>query len=179
MALKPTIHKFRIDLSDLDRNHYDALNLTVALHPSETVERMMARVLAACLNAQRNPMFCKGLSDSDEPDLWAHKPDGSIALWIDVGEPAPDRIKKASRRAEEVKVYCFNSKANVWWRNASEELRHPAVSVYQFPWPAMQTLASLVKRTTELTVMVSEGTLHVTAEDGECAVDMVQLDAGA
>ncbi|QTG90759.1 YaeQ family protein, partial [Vibrio furnissii] len=46
MALKPTIYKFRIALTDMNRDHYDTLNLTVALHPSETEERMMARVLA-------------------------------------------------------------------------------------------------------------------------------------
>ena len=40
MAIKPTIYKFKISLSDLNRDYYTALNLTVAQHPSETVERM-------------------------------------------------------------------------------------------------------------------------------------------
>ncbi|MFT6017167.1 MAG: hypothetical protein ACI809_002939, partial [Candidatus Azotimanducaceae bacterium] len=51
MALKPTIFKFSIDLSDLGRNYYETLNLTVAQHPSESIERMMARVLAYCIDA--------------------------------------------------------------------------------------------------------------------------------
>ena len=69
MAIKPTIYKFRISLSDLNRNYYDTLNLTIALHPSETLERMMARVIAFCLNATENLTFTKGLSDIDEPDI--------------------------------------------------------------------------------------------------------------
>jgi uncharacterized protein YaeQ len=60
MALKPTIFKLQISLSDLNRNYYDTLNLTLAQHPSETVERMMARVLAFCINAQERLVFTKG-----------------------------------------------------------------------------------------------------------------------
>ncbi|MDA3791668.1 MAG: YaeQ family protein [Desulfobacula sp.] len=41
-------------MADIDRNHYDNLNLTLAQHPSETLARMMARVLAFCMNAQES-----------------------------------------------------------------------------------------------------------------------------
>ena len=58
MAIKPTIYKFRLTLSDFCREHYDTLDLTVALHPSETIERMLARVLAYCVNAQPQLAFC-------------------------------------------------------------------------------------------------------------------------
>ena len=34
MALKPTIHKFRISLSDTNRDVYDAGQITIAQHPS-------------------------------------------------------------------------------------------------------------------------------------------------
>jgi hypothetical protein len=44
-------------LSDIDRNHYDSLNLTVAQHPSETTERMMVRILVFCINAQEHLEF--------------------------------------------------------------------------------------------------------------------------
>jgi len=49
MAIKPTIYKARISLSDLERDYYAALDLTIAQHPSETLERMMVRILAAGL----------------------------------------------------------------------------------------------------------------------------------
>jgi len=52
VALKPTIYKLRITLADIDRSYYDSLNLTIAQHPSETLERMMARVMAFCIDAQ-------------------------------------------------------------------------------------------------------------------------------
>lgn len=48
MALKPTIYKFRIALSDMNNDYYDSKNLTIALHPSEKPQRMLARILAFC-----------------------------------------------------------------------------------------------------------------------------------
>lgn len=69
MALKPTIYKFRIALTDLNRDYYDSLNLTIALHPSETIPRMMARVLAFSMNASPTLLFTKGLSTVEEPDI--------------------------------------------------------------------------------------------------------------
>lgn len=95
MALKPTIYKMKLALTDLDREVYENLSLTVACHPSETLERMMVRVLAYCLNAREGLELCKGLSDTEEADLWAHSLDGSLALWIDVGEPTIERLKKS------------------------------------------------------------------------------------
>ncbi|MCB1848507.1 MAG: YaeQ family protein, partial [Halieaceae bacterium] len=62
MALKPTIYKAQVELADSDNNRYESLNLTLARHPSETLERMAARLLAYCLNTGRGLEFTKGLS---------------------------------------------------------------------------------------------------------------------
>jgi len=80
LALKPTIHKFNVSLSDLDRDYYESLNLTVAQHPSETIERMMVRLLAYCINAHARLQFTKGLSDTEEPDLWVKSLDDQVEL---------------------------------------------------------------------------------------------------
>ena len=44
MALKPTIYKAQVELADSDRNQFNSLPLTIACHPSETLERMAAVV---------------------------------------------------------------------------------------------------------------------------------------
>lgn len=176
MALRPTIYKMRISLSDLERERYETLNLTVARHPSETAERMLARVLAYCLNASEALAFCKGLSDAEEPDLWEHALDGRINLWIEVGEPAFERVKKASRTAGKVKVYCFNTRASVWWNQGREKFAALPVEIRRFDWPALQALAGAVGRTTDLSVMVSGESLHVAGESGtwEVACETLQ-----
>ena len=57
MASNSKICKLKISLSDIDRNHYDTLNLTVAQHPSETTERMTVRILVFCINARKKLLF--------------------------------------------------------------------------------------------------------------------------
>lgn len=167
MALKPTIHKATIALSDIDRDHYDSLQLTLAQHPSETVERMMVRLLAYCFNAREGLMFCKGVSDSDEADLWAHELDGTLALWIDVGEPAVDRVRKARRLARAVSVYSFNSKSPVWWSQNRAQFEALDVAVYRFDWPSVQVLAAMATRTMDLSVTISGGSAYVATQSGE------------
>jgi len=175
VALKPTIYKFKIALTDLNRNYYDTLNLTIAQHPSETLERMMTRMLAFCINAQESLSLTKGLSTVEEPDLWAHSPDGRIALWIDIGEPAPERIKKATRLAERVKVYSFNSKSNIWWIQEQAKFNALTASIFQFQWRDIQALAKLAQRTMDISVTISEQSAYVAAESGECEIDWVSL----
>ena len=170
MAIKPTIYKLKISLSDLNRNHYDTLNLTLALHPSETIERMMVRVLAYCINAQEHLSFTKGLSAIDEPDIWVRTLDDQLTLWIDIGEPAVDRIKKASRLAPAVKIYCFNSKSDVWWQQAKDKINQLKASIFRFQWLDIQALATLVQRTMEISVTITGDSAYVATELGECEV---------
>jgi uncharacterized protein YaeQ len=159
MALKPTIYKFKIALSDLNHDHYTALNLTVAQHPSETPERMMARVLAFCLHAyddtEQLMSFTKGLSSVDEPDIWLRSLDDQLQLWIDVGEPAFERMKKACRLSKQTVVYSFNAKSNVWWKQSMAQLQTLPLDVVQFKYTEIQKLASLVERTMDWSITLS------------------------
>jgi uncharacterized protein YaeQ len=175
VALKPTVYKLKITLADVDQNHYDTLGLTTALHPSETLERMMARVLAFCMNAREGGTFTKGLSATEEPDIWAHALDGQITLWIDIGEPASDRMKKAARLSRYVKVYSFNLKSDSWWAKEQAKFKDLKVAVFQFQWKGIQALAGLVKRTMDLSVTISDGSVYVSSENGECEVPWVVL----
>jgi uncharacterized protein YaeQ len=175
VAIKPKIYKSRITLSDIDRDYYDTLNLTIAQHPSETLERMMVRVLAFCINAQEHLVFTKGLCAVDEPDIWVRTLDDRLALWIDVGEPAVDRIKKATRLSPAVKVYSFNSKSDVWWSQGRARFNELPVSVFQFQWASIQALAELVQRTMDLSITITGDSAYVAAESGECEVSWVPL----
>ena len=177
MAIKPTIYKARISLSDLERDYYDAISLTIAQHPSETLERMMVRVLAYCINAQEDLELTKGLDEVEEPDLWVRTMDEQIQLWIDVGEPAPDRIKKACNRALAVNVYSFNSKSDVWWAQGEAKFSRLNASVYRFPWESVVALAALVQRTMDLSVTITGDSAYVAAETGEVEISWEVLQS--
>ena len=170
MALKPTIYKLRIALSDLERNYYDTLNLTVALHPSETQERMMARVLAFCLNAQEGLVFTKGLSDVEEPDVWVRTMDDKITLWLDVGEPDAERIKKSTRKAEQVKVYSFNSKSDTWWEQNKGKFSRLNAEIIRIDHKQVTQLATLIERTVDWSVTITGQSAYVAGDQGEVEI---------
>ncbi len=176
MAIKPTIYKLRIAISDFNRDYYDTVNLTIALHPSETLERMMARIIAYCLNTQENITFTKGLSTIEEPDIWVKTLAGLVTLWIEVGEPAPDRIKKSSRLAPEVKVYSFNSKSDTWWQQSKNKVsQFKQVKFYQIDWQQIKILATFAKRTMDWSLSISDDTVYIAAESQECELLISKL----
>ena len=115
------------------------------------------------------------MNDIDEPDIWARTLDDQLTLWIDVGEPAVDRIKKASRLAQAVKIYSFNSKSDVWWDQAQEKISQLKASIYRFDWLNVQALAALVQRTMEISVTITGDSAYVATELGECEVSWVVL----
>ncbi|RKZ95632.1 MAG: hypothetical protein DRQ43_05205 [Gammaproteobacteria bacterium] len=51
MAIKATIYKVKLDISDCDRNYFQSHDLIISCHPSETEQRMMVRLLAFSLFA--------------------------------------------------------------------------------------------------------------------------------
>ncbi len=175
MALKPKIYKLKLTLSDLNRNHYDTLNLTIAQHPSETAERMMVRVVAFALNAQEFLSFTKGLSAIEEPDIWARTLDDQIALWIDIGEPAVDRVKKSTRVAQAVKVYSFNTKSDVWWSQNQAAFSKLDASLYRLEWSQIQALAKLIQRSMDWSVTITGDSAYFATELGEAEITLHTL----
>lgn len=175
MALKPTIYKSNIALSDLSRNYYDTLNLTIAQHPSETLERTMVRLAAFCFNARDGLVFTKGLSTTDEPDIVAYDADGSVLLWLEVGEPTPERIKKATRVAQQVAIYSFNAKSPIWWEKNNKAFDAMNVSIYQFSWTEVQALARMATRSMDWSVTISDGTVYFASESNLCALHCTAL----
>ncbi|WP_105901752.1 YaeQ family protein [Vibrio gangliei] len=175
MALKPTIYKFRIALTDMNRDYYDSFNLTIAQHPSENQERMMARVLAFCLNASADLQFTKGLSSIEEPDIWLKSLDDQIQMWIEVGEPDSDRIKKATRMAKQVQVYSFNTKSDVWWLQNQAKFAQLNASISRFDHQGIQAMTQMVARTLDLGVMLSGNTAYISSDDKQCEVNWETL----
>ena len=109
MALKATIYKAALQIADMDRGLYADHALTLALHPSETEERLMARLLAFAMQVPADDhagalQFARGLADDDEPDLWQHDLTGQLMHWVEVGQPDERRLSKACGRARRVSL---------------------------------------------------------------------------
>ena len=177
MAEKPTIYKLNLTLSDLDRNVYGDYNLTIALHPSETIERMMVRILAFCYRAAENLSFARGLSSADDPDLWLKHDDGRILEWIEVGQPSPERLKKASSQAIAVHIFSYGRGLDIWWKaNLAAITALPKVSIHHFAADELQALCALVDKTMNLTVTITENIAYVADARDNVAVTLLDMD---
>ena len=163
MALKATVFKATLQVSDMDRNIYQTFALTIARHPSETDERMMVRVLAFALNADDALVFTKGLSTDDEPALWLKDLSGEIQLWIEVGQPDEKRLRKACGRARQVHAYSYGGRAaDIWWDQVGTRLETlDNLEVTDLPADAVRELAQLVSRTMDLQCAVQEGQVWI------------------
>ncbi|NJD88778.1 MAG: YaeQ family protein [Betaproteobacteria bacterium] len=180
MALKATIFKAELAVSDLDRGHFATHPLTIARHPSETDERMMVRVLAFALNADERLSFGRGLSSEGEADLVLTDLTGAIDLWIDVGLPDERDIRKASGRAARVAVYLYGTGAELWWRQNAQALERLAnVSVVEIPLEATRALAARAARTMKLQCTVQEGHVWISDDESSIAIEPLVRKAAA
>lgn len=167
MALKSTIFKVHVNIADMDRNHFADYSLTLARHPSETDERLMVRLLAFCINASESLSFTKGLSTEHEPDLWQKDLTDQVEVWVDVGLPSVDRIRKACHQAQQVKVYTYGTRtAPVWWDSTHNKVtKFNNLEVYYLP--QSQQLGELLERGMHLHVTIQDNEVWFNADHGD------------
>lgn len=181
MALKSTIFKAELQVSDMNRHYYGSHSLTIAQHPSETNERMMVRILAFALNAGESLVFGNGISADDEPDLWQKDLTGSIDLWIDVGMPDEKLVRRACGRARKVIVYPYGGKvAKMWWDQANDKLAKAAnLQVLNIPLETSRALAALATRNMQLQCTIQEEQIWFSGGTNTVSVQLEQFKAFA
>ena len=176
MALKSTIYKAEVSIADMDRHYYAEHALTLALHPSETEERMMVRLLAFILNAHERLIFGKGISTDEEPELWHLDYSGEIRLWIEVGLPDERRIRKACGRADAVQVYLYGTLADKWWRD-NEQAMNALDKVSVFQLPDTSALKTLCQRNMSLQCTIQDGDVWLSDTRGELGAPLLVCQA--
>jgi len=178
MAIKSVIYKVQLQVADMDRHYYADHALNIACHPSETLQRMMTRVLVFALNAHERLEFGKGISDTDEPDIWQKDLTGAIDRWIEVGQPDERRILKACGRSGEVSVYAYGNSADIWWKPLANKLaRTKNLSVWRIDPDAAEQLERLCERTMQLQVTIQDGEIWMRGGDEAVEVKIETMSA--
>lgn len=162
MSPKSTVYHFSIDLSDTDRGVYESFKIPTALHPSESLEFMMARVIAYALEYREGISFSPGIGATDEPALSIKGLDGSFIAWVDVGAPNPERIHRAAKLADRVAVYCHRS-AEVVYQQLTQTpvFRGDQISFYSFEDAFISDVVAALDRRNQVSVSRSDGTLYI------------------
>ena len=185
MALKSTVYKAQLQLADMDRALYADHALTLALHPSETEERLLVRLLAFALlvphDTDRGALqFARGLSDADEPDLWQPDLTGQLVQWVEVGQPDERRLARACGRAERVTIFAYGSAVPIWWGGiAGKVARLSNLAVWQLPAEQARALATLARRSMAWQVTVQDGTVWVGDQERSVELTPVALKAAS
>ena len=155
----------------MDSHYYAEHNLTMAKHPSESDLRLMVRLVTFALNASETLEFTKGISQDDEPDVWAKDLSGDIDLWIDIGQPDEKRIRKACGRSREVVIYNYlEGSALSWWKQAEKTLgRFKNLSVVFLKIDG--DLDALAKRGMAVQCNISDGELSFIVDENSVVIE--------
>lgn len=177
MALKSTIFKANLQVSDMDRHHYGEYTLTIAQHPSENDHRMMVRALVFALNASETLAFGKGLSEDSEPDLWEKDLTGAIKKWIDVGLPDEKLIRKACGRADQVMLYTYVGRAaDLWWDQNSRKLKQlDNLSVINLSDTSTQEIAKFAQKSMQLQCTIQDQQIWFSGGEETVQVELTIL----
>ncbi|ADZ91136.1 YaeQ family protein [Marinomonas mediterranea] len=176
MAINSTVYKASIQVSDMDRNHYQSYDLTVALHPSETILRMMVRLLVFSMLADEKEgdeqlSFTKGISTEEEPDLWQKNFSDEVLLWVELGQPDEKRMRKACGRSKSVVIVNYHDKSEVWWKEMKSKLsRFSNLRTLSLKEEQVTALEALCERTMQLNVTVQDGEFWVSSDNGSCTI---------
>jgi uncharacterized protein YaeQ len=163
MTPKSTVYQFSIQISDVDRALYHDEKMAVALHPSESVEFMMTRLLAWCLEYGEGIGFSRGIGAPDEPTIATKELDGTVSSWVEIGAPSLERLHRAAKASKRVSVYCHRSADQVYQQLTREAIFNgEKIPFYSFEEGFIQQLCAALDRRNELSLSRNEQVLYVT-----------------
>jgi uncharacterized protein YaeQ len=165
MALQATVYRFQLQLSHVDRGVYQALDLRVACHPSESAAFLTTRVLAYAFFVEEGIAFSKGgLSDPEEPALSVRALDGRLQLWIEVGLPSAERLHRASKQSPRVAVFTHRGAEQLLQEVGRQQIHRKAeLELYAVEEQLLRALEPTVEKTTRWEITFSDGHAYVVA----------------
>ena len=172
MALKSTIYKARLTVSNLNIHHYHDYALTIARHPSENNLRVMIRLLAFALNCQEEVQFTKGLSSDNEPDLWKVNHDGSIEHWIELGLPDERHIRQICSKAKHVTIYTYHhQQAQQWFDSVSSKaMRFDHLKIVHFVFNNSEELEAFAEKGMNLNISIEDNEIWLSNEQDRMSI---------
>ncbi len=162
MALTSTMYVFEIQLAHVDRGVYETLQLRVPMHPSESAEYFVTRLLAYCLEYQEGIAFSRGISDPDEPPIAVRDLTGALKVWIEIGAPDAARLHKASKASPRVAIYTHKDPASLQRQVAGERIhKAESIGLFAVDRDLIDSLVARLDRRMSLELSVTDGTVYL------------------
>ena len=163
MALQATVYHVQIELSDVDRGVYEALDLRLARHPSESLDYMATRLLAYCLEYTEGIAFTDGgISATDEPAVVVRDLTGRTTAWIEIGLPSAERLHRGHKLAGRAALYTHRGIAQVLGELNGHGIHRAAeIPVIEIDRAFVTALAESLDRRSSLSLSITEGRVYV------------------
>src|SRR5690606_15460439 len=118
----------------------------------------------------------KGLSETDEPDLWRKDLTGAILQWVEVGLPDERRLLKACGRSGEVAVLAYGRNAALWWQGLRHRLeRARNLRAFILDVDGSAALGRLAERKMVLNINIQDASAWVSSKAGEATIAVERL----
>lgn len=178
MALGAAIYKANINLSNLNTHYYDDFSLTLARHPSENESRLMFRLAVFLFCAHEKLEFTKGISTTEEPDIWQKDYSGDIIQWIELGQPDLKRLKQSCGKAKSVKVFTYNpNTASEWFQKIKDSISSlDHLEIYHLSMPDKDSLEELISKTMNLSCLIEEQSLYLSNDQKRIQLSVVKAN---
>src|SRR2546428_12352583 len=162
MALTATIYNLDPELANVDRGVYATFRLKLARQPSETLEYMLTRSLAYCLEHTEGIALTEGIAAGDEPAVLVRDLTGRVTAWIEVGAPDAQRLHRGSKLAGRAAVYTHRNVAQVLAELNGKKIHRAAeIPVYEFGRGFVEAVAAVLLRRANVSVSITERQLYL------------------
>jgi len=175
MAQTATVYSLRIDLADMDRGVFETLDLRIARQPSETIEYMLVRILAYCLEYQDGITLTEGVAAGDEPAVLVRDLTGRISAWIEVGMPDASRLHRGIKLAGRAAVYTHRDVRKLLAHFSAAKIhKAETIPVYSIDRGFIDDIAATLERRSELSMSITDRELYLTLGDRSFTTTIVQ-----
>jgi uncharacterized protein YaeQ len=165
MALTSTMHVCAIELADMDRHVYETLDVRLAMHPSESPEYFVTRLLAYCCEYTEGIACSRGISSPDEPAIAVRDLTGRLQVWVDIGAPDAARLHRASKAADRVVVYSHRDMQQLLPQWAGQRIHRPeSIEILSVSRTLVDALAARLERRMAFALTITERHLYVALE---------------
>jgi uncharacterized protein YaeQ len=157
------MYNLTIELADIDRSVYEQLELRMARQPSETLEYMLMRVLAYCLEYKEGIVLTEGVAAGSDPAILIRDLTGKTTAWVEVGTPDPQRIHRGLKLAGRAAVYTHKDVRKLLkdWEAAGIP-RLAEVPVYTFDQNLVSNIVPLLEsRRNQISLSITERELYI------------------
>ncbi len=177
MALASKLYRFKIELSNLEKNCYETLDFRLAQHPSESLDYLLTRVVAYALSyEERLEISASGLGDPEGPALSVANLQGGFSLWIEIGNPSNRKIHKASKAANIVQIFTYKNPQILLTEMAKEKIfRKEEVQIISIPSKFLERLQGHIEKENRWNLVFNDGVMSVSGESFSEECEVVRL----